>query len=143
MGAVRDLFTAASASGLLPWSLFAALAGVGASGAAGFYAGHHWAASSCAAEKHESQVAALEHQAAAVQRAQQTSDKIWNIGLELKVDMSVMRGRAQARTNEVNRYVDAAPDLGRCVVPADVQRVRDEQVRDSEQLTAPGDAVRR
>jgi hypothetical protein len=143
MNGLRAMWAAASAAGLLPWILAGVLAASAALSGAGFYAGHHWAASSCEAEKSESQLAAMRHQAEAVAKAQSTSDRIWNIGLELNVDLAVMRGRAQQRTNEVTRYVDADPDLAACRVRADVQRVRDDQVRDSEQLAAHGRAVRR
>lgn len=143
MNSWRALFAAVGSSGLLPWLLAAALAACGAVGSAGFYAGHHWAASACETEKAASAVAALQHQAKAVAQAQGTSDRIWAIGLALNVDLSAGRERAAARTKEVIRYVDASPDLARCVVPASVQRVRDEQVRDSESAAAPGDTVRR
>lgn len=136
MNALRTLFTAASASGLLPWILVALLAAFGAVGSAGFYAGHHWAASSCDADKLASNVAALNAQARAVAKAQATSDKIWNIGLSLNVDLAVQRTRTLTRTQEVTRYVDAAPDLAACRVPDGVQRVRADQVRDSARIAA-------
>lgn len=143
MDGLRAMWTAASTAGLLPWILAGVLAASAALSGAGFYAGHHWAASTCDAEKHESQVAAMRHQAQAVEQAQRTSDRIWNIGLELRVDLTAMRSRAEQRTHEVIRYVDADPELARCRVPADVQRVRDDQVRDSERLAAPSGPVRR
>lgn len=143
MSALRTLFAAASASGLLPWICCALLAAFGAVGAAGVYAGHHWAASSCQAEKLASHVAAQQHELAAVAKAQATSDKIWDIGITLNVDLAMGRERAVTRTKEVTRYVDASPDLARAVVPADVQRVRDEQVRDSESVAARDRPVRR
>lgn len=136
MSALRALFTAASASGLLPWILVALLAAFGTVGSMGFYAGHHWAASSCEADKLTSNVAALNAQARAVAKAQATSDKIWDIGLTLNVDMAVQRTRTLARTQEVIRYVDAAPDLAGCRVPDGVQRVRADQVRDSARIAA-------
>lgn len=76
-------------------------------------------------------------------KAQATSDKIWDIGITLNADLAMGRERAVARTKEVTRYVDASPDLARAVVPVDVQRVRNEQVRDSESVAAPGRPVRR
>lgn len=142
MSGARALWTALSASGLLPWVLLGAVAAVGTAGGAGVWAGHRWAARACAAEKLDSQVKAAAHQAQAVAKAQATSDRIWAIGLELNVDMAVQRERARTRTVEVTRYVDAEPSLAACIVPAAVQRVRDEQVRDSER-SAEGHPVRR
>lgn len=141
MSALRALFAAASASGLLPWICCALLAAFGVVGAGGVYVGHHLAATSCAADKLRSQVAAQSAQAKAVAKAQATSDKIWDIGLSLNVDLVIQRERAQTRTQEVIRYVAAAPDLARCALPDGVQRVRAEQVRDSERI-AQGQPVR-
>lgn len=142
MAALRALFVAASASGALPWLIAAALALAGIAGGAGFYAGHHWAATACAAAQFASMEAARRHEAEAVAKAQATSDKIWDIGLSLSADLAVFRERSITRTREVTKYVDASSDLARCAVPAAVQRVRDEQVRDSEHIAA-GDPVQR
>lgn len=142
MSAVRTLWTALSASGLLPWVLLGAVAAIGIAGGAGVWAGHNWASTACAADKLESQVAAQAHQARAVAQAQATSDKIWAIDLQLTTDLAVTRTRQRVIVEEVYRDVDAHPDLAGCLVPAATQRLRDEQVRDSERA-AEGHAVQR
>jgi hypothetical protein len=142
VSALRTLFTAASASGLLPWILCGLLAAFSAIGSAGFYAGHRWAASACAADIAASNLAAAQHQAQAVAKAQAASDKLWAIGLDLQLDLTVLHQRAATRITEVIRHVDATPSLASARVPAAVQRLRDEQAADSATIAA-GRPVRR
>jgi hypothetical protein len=112
------------------------MAAAGAIGTGGFWAGHHWAAGACDAEKLQSQVLAQQHQAAAIAHAQATSDKIAGISITLNTDLAITRTRQKTIIEEVAADVDAHPDLARCIVPADTQRLRDGQVRDSEQSAA-------
>ncbi len=141
MSALRSAVTAASASSMLPWILAGAIAAAVATAGGGFWAGHHWAALACDADVAASQLAALQHQAAAVAKAQATSDRIWSGEISLTVDLAVIRQRATARTTEVTAHVAADPDLSRSRVPDAVQRVRADQVRESQELPA-GSPVR-
>ncbi len=76
--------------------------------------------------------AAQTAQARAVTKAQATSDKLWDIGLNLAVNLNVTRTRQKTIIEEVSRDVDEHPDLLACIVPAATQRLRDEQVSVSE-----------
>lgn len=107
----------------MTWRLLAAAALLAAS----FGAGHHWASTKAEAARLAAANAALQHEAAAVAKAQATSDRIWDIGLTLATDIAITRTRQRVVIEEVERDVDSHPDLAGCVVPAATQRLRDEQ----------------
>lgn len=127
----------------LPYKILAGVLGVAAIAGGGFGYGVHVSSgkaeaanSACEAAKADSRSVAAAAWVAEIKAAAGTA---LQIGTALASWAEADRQHviaAQHRTTEVNHAFDAAPDLSHVAVPADVLRVRAEQVRESADVAA-------